>query len=1102
MLIRNPITRLALWKGGSYPKLGCCQGQHCLPRHSGAVRIVAHNDSRRKIIVCNCSRLTMKQEEEFPIPICGKKNRLSRECECSAFGLSPYIPKTPAGSPPTTWPLPRNSSPLPLLLRSRTPKSLPISIPCNTALIRPALFLRPPAVQPLDPPRALPACLSPCTPKTEPPSNSPPDFLCHRPNPTKALKILSFFYFGTPQLSVCTMSSAAATAETHSYHLAYISSTTQVGGTCCCCIPQQNLFACSVNYNCDFLVDDRWEVHLGLRNSSSRLRNLWYIIPPLYFAYPKNCPGFDSHMFGGHFQSIPGQMHSTPRQRGHRTEPVHTYCLEDSFHHHLFYLASNQVSLVIFLPSLYNFFHFLLFVSVSFCDILLDPCSYQAPLPFPRRKEIGMKRPKIFNGNWSPMQLPHKKYTNNFSWLLNFLKKCIHIYPMFLLISLICMHKYFLSTNTSNFIFLYQKIKQEGIKFQSSDRWAKKKDSRILQAQAVFWRCVVYIQTLEYIADLSCTIWGIWVTTPHMGVLMDLEQMLTFFGFETCCDFSYTFFGNPSIVNYSITIPDISQVVKVHKSPHLNSLQSYSTGYHRKNAFIFTSHSLISNRTILLDYVYLYFVLPGFFLSLHITSLYFIFIPSHLHRISLWTLSLNLTNYQLIYRNIYPGSSGYIHKSSHNQQKSPLVLQYLIFICYGHWIAPPPSSTLPLSALNTPLIIKLLNLPLCDSSKSVSSLHTQYFLSVSAGIIQREIWIFLPFKVSSTEANRYLPIICLSVGINKFSYTEMTVGNHLHCIEHNFMGKIGFRQQKKTIFKDFLIGGSQVLKYIKSFTLKTSIHEVARFRSCQCFAVRILNFLFYQMFRCAVTQIFSVTQLSKQITWDLSRRLEMRPPFLDVQPTGSRGAGPDYFFINFFGCQIESNLMIIILIHFTATKLTSLPAVDMQHTPAKVPSKLHLFAYVDILAQSLGSLHSDCASKLGQINLGESWSNNRSFLGVSACQLQFLQWHVLYIGKEVGLNVLALYHAQLDKGLIHYFSLLSLMTLHFKSPIISSHICFSELGRNKGRVHKHTSEGDMEIRTDTEYKILKLNGVFQKIRYNDNSHGISFRSNHGVHRRL
>ncbi|KNZ44250.1 putative signal peptide protein [Puccinia sorghi] len=33
----------------------------------------------------------------------------------------------------------------------------------------------------------------------------------------------------------------------------------------------------------------------------------------------------------------------------------------------------------------------------------------------------------------------------------------------------------------------------------------------------------------------------------------------------------------------------------------------------------------------------------------------------------------------------------------------------------------------------------------------------------------------------------------------------------------------------------------------------------------------------------------------------------------------------------------------------------------MQHAPAKLQSKLHLFACVDVLAQSLCCLHSDCA---------------------------------------------------------------------------------------------------------------------------------------------
>ncbi|KNZ52264.1 hypothetical protein VP01_362g6 [Puccinia sorghi] len=49
-------------------------------------------------------------------------------------------------------------------------------------------------------------------------------------------------------------------------------------------------------------------------------------------------------------------------------------------------------------------------------------------------------------------------------------------------------------------------------------------------------------------------------------------------------------------------------------------------------------------------------------------------------------------------------------------------------------------------------------------------------------------------------------------------------------------------------------------------------------------------------------------------------------------------------------------------------KLDQLHAVDMQHFPAKLPFKLHLFAYVEFLAQSLCSLHSDCASKLAWLN--------------------------------------------------------------------------------------------------------------------------------------
>ncbi|KNZ55503.1 hypothetical protein VP01_265g5 [Puccinia sorghi] len=60
ILVGNPLTRLALWRRGNYPKLGCRQRQHCFPRRSRAVKIM-----RRKIIIRTCSCPTMKQEEEF-----------------------------------------------------------------------------------------------------------------------------------------------------------------------------------------------------------------------------------------------------------------------------------------------------------------------------------------------------------------------------------------------------------------------------------------------------------------------------------------------------------------------------------------------------------------------------------------------------------------------------------------------------------------------------------------------------------------------------------------------------------------------------------------------------------------------------------------------------------------------------------------------------------------------------------------------------------------------------------------------------------------------------------------------------------------------------
>ena len=83
------------------------------------------------------------------------------------------------------------------------------------------------------------------------------------------------------------------------------------------------------------------------------------------------------------------------------------------------------------------------------------------------------------------------------------------------------------------------------------------------------------------------------------------------------------------------------------------------------------------------------------------------------------------------------------------------------------------------------------------------------------------------------------------------------------------------------------------------------------------------------------------------------------------------------------------------LILITAKKLDQLPAVDIQHARAKLPSKLHMFAYVDFLAQSLCSVHSNCAVCTVTVHpsfvesiLEKVLSNTTSFLGLSACQLQ------------------------------------------------------------------------------------------------------------------
>ncbi|KNZ54858.1 putative signal peptide protein [Puccinia sorghi] len=183
---------------------------------------------------------TMKQEEEFPMrpPLCGKKKFLSkyspsnlikntpflplfahsnpeRDFGCSAFGIDT---KSPRALPRTTPPLSPQLSPFPLP-----------QIPANFRSLPPAAQSLDPLVLRLPDPPAAPSgrtlvrlILLKCpleplkqNPTYSPPAISlPPTEVClfwltkAKVDPlsqTKALKILSFFYFGPPHLSVYTI---------------------------------------------------------------------------------------------------------------------------------------------------------------------------------------------------------------------------------------------------------------------------------------------------------------------------------------------------------------------------------------------------------------------------------------------------------------------------------------------------------------------------------------------------------------------------------------------------------------------------------------------------------------------------------------------------------------------------------------------------------------------------------------------------------------------------------------------------------------------------------------------------------------------------------
>ncbi|KNZ55863.1 uncharacterized protein VP01_255g2 [Puccinia sorghi] len=63
----------------------------------------------------------------------------------------------------------------------------------------------------------------------------------------------------------------------------------------------------------------------------------------------------------------------------------------------------------------------------------------------------------------------------------------------------------------------------------------------------------------------------------------------------------------------------------------------------------------------------------------------------------------------------------------------------------------------------------------------------------------------------------------------------------------------------------------------------------------------------------------------------------------------------------------------IFLLHPWNKCILNSTAVEMQHSSAKLPTKLHLFGYVDYLAQSLSNLHSEFSSNLVESLLEKVW---------------------------------------------------------------------------------------------------------------------------------
>ncbi|KNZ45043.1 hypothetical protein VP01_853g2 [Puccinia sorghi] len=108
-------------------------------------------------------------------------------------------------------------------------------------------------------------------------------------------------------------------------------------------------------------------------------------------------------------------------------------------------------------------------------------------------------------------------------------------------------------------------------------------------------------------------------------------------------------------------------------------------------------------------------------------------------------------------------------------------------------------------------------------------------------------------------------------------------------------------------------------------------------------------------------------------------------PGENFQPKDRKKPGPEQI------TQQETRGLSL-LSHSLKEKNGQLPAADMQHAPAKLPSKLHMFAYLDFFWKSHCSVCTVTVhQRLVESILENGWSNSRSFLGLFACQLQAVE---------------------------------------------------------------------------------------------------------------